>query len=143
MILTEDFIHFAEALSLLMAGNVVSGVMKALKQGEFSWKTLVEGIGNYACWLVGCCCTVAGLNIFGGDLSITIEQNTYTLLQAVELAQKIVYAYWGAKAIENFLEYGGIKKKVEVIDPQTTFNKDNSVADNAILLEDDNDKIRG
>ena len=92
--------------------------MKSLKRKDFNWKTLLEGICNYSCWLIGCCCTVAGFNLFGGDLSITIEDNTYTLLQAVELAQKAVYAYWGAKAVENFFEYGGIKKTVKMVDTE-------------------------
>ena len=142
-IFTPDFIAFAKALSLLMSGNVVSGVMKSVKQKTFDWKVLADGVCNYACWLIGCCCTVAGLNIFGGDLAVTIEGTTYTLLQAVELAQKVVYAYWGAKAIENFLEYGGIKKQVEAVDPQTTFNTDKNVMSEAILKDDDNDEIRG
>lgn len=137
-VLNENFINFAIALSCLMLGNVITGIMKARKEGTFNWKTLFEGICSYACWLVGCCCTVAGFQIFGGDLSVTVENETYTLLQAVELSQKIVYAYWGAKAIENFLEYGGIKKKVETVDPQTTFNTDPSVEQS---IDESNDKV--
>lgn len=128
----NNFIDFALALSALMAGNAFTGAMKARKQGDFNWNTLKDGCFNYFLWLVGTCLTVVGFQLYGGDLQISVGDQVYTLLQAVEIAKKCVYAYWGAKAVENILEYGKIEKKVEAIDPQTKINTDTSVEDGAV-----------
>ncbi len=105
---TEDFINFIAALSILMAANAITGVMKAVKSGEFNWKKLGVGIGEYAAWAISAALCVAGMQLYGGDLQITIGESTVTLLAAIEIAKKAVYVYWATKAIQNFMEYGKI-----------------------------------
>lgn len=128
-IFTEEFLRFILGMTVLMLGNAISGVAKGLKANEFSWKVLFSGIRDYAMWAIAAASTVVGLQIFGGDLSITVNEETVTMLQAIEYAEKAVYAYWGAKAIKNFIEYGNIEKNIEVLDPQTTFNTDTIISD--------------
>ena len=48
------------------------------------------------------------MQLYGGDLQITIGESTITLLAAIEIAKKAVYVYWATKAIQNFMEYGKI-----------------------------------
>lgn len=128
----NDFIDFAIALTMLMAANAFTGAMKARKSKTFEWSTLFDGCFNYILWLVGTCLTVVGFQVYGGELEVTISDKTYTLLQAIELAKKTVYVYWGAKAVQNVFEYGKIEKVVEANDPQDKFNADISVEDNAV-----------
>ena len=105
---TEDFINFIAALSILMAANAITGVMKAVKSSEFDWKKLGLGIGEYIAWAISAALCVAGMQLYGGDLQITIGESTITLLAAIEIAKKAVYVYWATKAIQNFMEYGKI-----------------------------------
>lgn len=105
---TEDFINFIAALSILMAANAITGVMKAVKSSEFDWKKLGLGIGAYIAWAISAALCVAGMQLYGGDLQITIGESTVTLLAAIEIAKKAVYVYWATKAIQNFMEYGKI-----------------------------------
>lgn len=109
---TEDFCNFILALSILMVSNAITGVMKAVKSGEFSWKALGLGVGGYVAWALASALCVAGLQIYGGNLEVTINDNTITLLAAIEVAKKAVYCYWSAKAIQNFLEYSKIDTSV-------------------------------
>ncbi len=122
-IFTEDFLRFILALTILMLGNAVSGVAKALKSGTFDWKTLIEGTRGYLFWAVSAALTVAGFEIYGGNLSVVIGDKTLTLLEAIEYAKQAVYLYWGAKAIENFIEYGKIDKTVTPVDPLLDYNE--------------------
>lgn len=118
-IFTADFISFITALSVLMLANAITGIMKAVKSSEFNWKKLGLGVGEYIAWAVSAGLCVAGLQIYGGDLQITIGESTVTLLAAVELAKKAVYIYWAAKAIQNFMEYGKIDpEKISAILPE-------------------------
>ena len=105
---TEDFINFIAALSILMAANAITGVMKAVKSSEFDWKKLGLGVGEYIAWAISAALCVAGMQLYGGDLQITIGESTITLLAAIEIAKKAVYVYWATKAIQNFMEYGKI-----------------------------------
>lgn len=105
---TEDFINFIAALSILMVANAITGVMKAVKSSEFNWKKLGLGIGEYIAWAISAALCVAGLQLYGGDLQITIGESTVTLLAAIEIAKKAVYVYWATKAMQNFMEYSKI-----------------------------------
>ena len=46
-IFNQDFINFIIAMTVLMIGNAVSGIAKALKSGTFDWKTLLSGVEGY------------------------------------------------------------------------------------------------
>lgn len=121
---SEDFIRFAIALSLLMIGNLLTGVMKALKAGEFSWKELADGAAGYALWLIGVTFIVAGVQVYGGDLKIAIDNNELTLLEALEYAKQVVYLYWAAKGVNNVMQYSKTEKIASAVDPdiQDKFN---------------------
>ena len=110
----ESFLNFAFAVTLLMAGNAASGAMKAKKAGNFDKQQLIDGIINYALWLVTILCLVAATEIYGGDFNITIGDSTYTLSQAVEIAKRTVYVIWAGKLIQNVYEYAGISKQVNL-----------------------------
>lgn len=116
-LLTEDFCKFLFALSAIMFANAVTGAMKAFKEHRFSWKELGMGLLSYFVWAVGASLTVAGLQIYGGELEVTIGSTTMTLISAIEIAKKGVYLYWSAKAIQNFVEYGKIDTKVVPVMP--------------------------
>ena len=115
-VLTEDFCTFILALSLLMIANATTGALKAWKQGEFDIKVLLQGLARYLVWALGAALTVAGAQIYGGDLEIIIGDTQVSLLDAIEIAKKTVYLYWAAKAIANFLEYGQSEKEVKPVD---------------------------
>lgn len=115
-LLTEDFKNFIIALTLLMIANATTGALKAWKQGEFDIKNLLQGLARYLVWALGATLTVAGAQIYGGDLEIVIGDTQVTLLDAIEIAKKTVYIYWAAKAIANFLEYGQAEKEVKPVD---------------------------
>lgn len=117
-ILTEDFCRFALALTLLMLSNLITGIMKAVKAGEFSWRELFNGVFRYILWLLGCTIGVIGAQIYGGDLEVIVGDAQLTLLDAIEYAKKAVYIYWGAKFIQNFLEYSKMDKSVSAVDPK-------------------------
>lgn len=112
-LLTEDFKNFIIALTLLMIANATTGALKAWKQGEFDIKNLIQGLARYLVWALGATLTVAGAQIYGGDLEIVIGDTQVTLINAIEIAKKTVYLYWAAKAIANFLEYGQSDKEVK------------------------------
>lgn len=114
-IFTEDFINFISALSILMAANAITGVMKAVKAGEFNWKKLGLGVGEYIAWAISAGLCVAGLQIYGGNLEIVIGETTVTLLAAVEIAKKVVYCYWASKAIENFIQYSKTETTISTL----------------------------
>lgn len=116
-LLTEDFCKFLVALSAIMLANAVTGAMKAFKEKRFSWKELGVGLLGYAAWALGASLTVAGLQVYGGDLEVTVGETTVTLINAIEIAKKGVYLYWSAKAIQNFTEYGKINTKIDPVYP--------------------------
>ena len=60
---------------------------------------------------------------------MNIAGNELTFIEMVEYAKILVYGYWAAKAIQNFIEYGQIKKEVKAIDPQIKINTDTSVTE--------------
>ena len=110
----QAFLNFALAVTLLMAGNAFSGAMKARKQGTFSWQELVNGCLNYLLWLSTILCLVAAISIWGGDLSVSVENKEYTLMEVVELAKQGVYLTWAVKLVQNVYEYAGIKKNIKL-----------------------------
>lgn len=109
-----SFLFFAMALSLLMLGNAASGAMKARKEGKFSWDELRDGCINYLLWLATVLCLVAATQIYGGNFEITIGENTYTLLEAIEIAKRTVYVIWAGKLIQNIYEYTGINRQINL-----------------------------
>lgn len=118
-----SFINFGLALTLLMIGNALSGAMKARKVGDFDKQKLIDGCINYILWLFSALCATAGFQIYGGDLNITIGEQTYTLLQAIAIAEKSVYIFWGGKLIQNIFQYAGIERTIdEVDDPDALYN---------------------
>ena len=110
----QSFLWFGIAITILMAGNAASGVMKARKEGTFSYKDLRDGCVNYALWLVTVLCLVAATELYGGDFTITIDGTSYSLFQAVDLAKRTVYIFWVGKLIQNVYEYAGISKQVRL-----------------------------
>ena len=128
-ILNQDYISFAIALTMLMAANAASGAMKAMEKDEFSWNKLIKGVEQYALWLVCATLTVAACSVWGSGISMNIAGNELTFVEMVEYAKILVYGYWAAKAIQNFIEYGQIKKEVKAIDPQIKINTDTSVTE--------------
>lgn len=122
-IFTEDFLRFVLAMTILMLGNAISGAAKGLKTGTFDWKVLLDGLRNYGLWALSAAATVAGLQIYGGNLKVTIGENELTLLQAVEYAKRVVYAYWAAKAIQNFIEFGNIETEVKPAEDVIDYNE--------------------
>lgn len=139
-IFNQDFINFIIAMTVLMIGNAVSGIAKALKSGTFDWKTLLSGVEGYLFWAVSAALTVAGFQIYGGSFQVIIGEATFTLLEAVEYAKKAVYLYWGAKAIENFIEYGNIKKEVTPVDETVDYNEN---LEEEELTELEDEEIKG
>lgn len=111
-----SFLYFGLALTILMIGNAASGAMKARKSGEFEFAKLLDGCTNYLLWLISILCAAAGFQIYGGDLMVTIGDESYTLLQAINIAEKTVYIFWGGKLIQNILQYANIEKKIDEID---------------------------
>lgn len=109
-----SFLYFGLAVTLLMAGNTASGVMKAKKDGSYDVKELIDGVTNYGLWLVSILCLIAASQIFGGEFEVTIGGSTYTLSQAVEVTKRAVYLVWAAKLIQNVYEYAGIKRQVDL-----------------------------
>ncbi len=109
-----SFLYFGIAVTLLMAGNTASGVMKARKDGSYNRQELIDGICSYALWLVSILCLIAASQIFGGEFEITIGETTYTLAQAVDITKRGVYLVWAAKLIQNVYEYAGIKRQVDL-----------------------------
>lgn len=95
-----------------MIANAATGALKALKEGSFDFKELLQGLLRYLIWALGATLTVAGAQIYGGELEIIIGDTQVTFLNAIEIAKKTVYLYWAAKAIANFLEYGHSDKEV-------------------------------
>lgn len=122
-IFNKDFLSFIIAMTVLMLGNAVSGIAKALKSGTFDWKTLLDGVKGYLFWAISAALTVAGFQIYGGGFQVIIGEATFTLLEAIEYAKKAVYLYWGAKAIENFIEYGNMQKEVTPVDETMDYNE--------------------
>lgn len=110
----KSLLTFALAVTLLMAGNTASGVMKARKSGSFDKQELIDGVINYALWLVTIVCLIAATQIYGGDMQITLWDTTYTLQQAVEVTKTGVYMVWAVKLIQNVYEYAGIKRQVDL-----------------------------
>ncbi|MBQ9158707.1 MAG: hypothetical protein IJ136_05230 [Erysipelotrichaceae bacterium] len=126
-IINQDYLYFALALTMLMAANAASGAMKALQSETFEWKKLIKGVEQYGLWLICATLTVAACSTWGSDIRMTIGSNELTFLELVEYAKIAVYGYWAAKAIQNFIEYGEIKKEVKAKDPQLKINTDTSV----------------
>jgi hypothetical protein len=139
-IFNQDFINFIIAMTVLMIGNAVSGIAKALKSGTFDWKTLLNGVEGYLFWAVSAALTVAGFQIYGGSFQVIIGEATFTLLEAIEYAKKAVYLYWGAKAIENFIEYGNIQKEVTPVDETVDYNEN---LEEEELTELEDEEIKG
>ena len=110
----KGFGLFAIAVTLLMAGNAFSGAMKARTQGTFSWQTLLNGCINYALWLATILCLVAAVQMWGGNLSVTLDNKQYSLLEVVEIAKEGVYLTWAVKLVQNVYEYAGIKKNIKL-----------------------------
>lgn len=115
---SEDFIRFAVALSLLMIGNLFTGVMNSLKAGEFSPKVLAEGALRYALWLIGVTFIVAGAQVYGGGLKVAIGDNEMLLLEALDYAKQAVYLYWAAKGVNNVLSYSKTEKVATAVEPE-------------------------
>lgn len=111
-LLTEDFLKFILGLSIILLANTITGVMKAVKAGEFNWKTLLTGTCSYIAWGVSAALSVIGFQIYGGDFSVIINGNTITLLAAIEVAKKAVYCYWAAKCIANFIEFANVDTSI-------------------------------
>lgn len=109
-----SLLSFTLAVTLLMAGNTASGVMKARKDGSFNRQELIDGVINYALWLATIVCLIAATQIYGGNLQITLWDSTYTLDQAVEVTKTGVYIVWAVKLIQNVSEYAGIKRQVDM-----------------------------
>lgn len=109
-----SFLYFGIAVTLLMAGNTASGVMKAKKDGSYNRQELLDGVYSYILWLVSILCLIAASQIFGGEFEITIGETTYTLAQAVDITKRGVYLIWAAKLIQNVYEYAGIKRQVDL-----------------------------
>lgn len=72
----QSFLYFGFAVTLLMAGNTASGVMKARKNGSYNKQELIDGIYSYILWLVSILCLIAASQIFGGEFEITIGGTT-------------------------------------------------------------------
>jgi len=128
----QSFLYFGFAVTLLMAGNTASGVMKARKDGSYNKQELIDGIYSYILWLVSILCLIAASQIFGGEFEITIGGTTYTLAQAVDITKRGVYLVWAAKLIQNVYEYAGIKRQVDLDKLVENTNK-NPVVQDAII----------
>jgi len=128
----QSFLYFGFAVTLLMAGNTASGVMKARKDGSYNKQELIDGIYSYILWLVSILCLIAASQIFGGEFEITIGGTTYTLAQAVDITKRGVYLVWAAKLIQNVYEYAGIKRQVDLDKLVENANK-NPVVQDAII----------
>lgn len=128
----QSFLYFGFAVTLLMAGNTASGVMKARKDGSYNKQELIDGIYSYILWLVSILCLIAASQIFGGEFEITIGGTTYTLAQAVDITKRGVYLVWAAKLIQNVYEYAGIKRQVDLDKIVENANK-NPVVQDAII----------
>lgn len=130
-----SFLYFGIAVTLLMAGNTASGVMKARKDGSYNRQELIDGIYSYILWLVSILCLIAASQIFGGEFEITIGGSTYTLAQAVDITKRGVYMIWAAKLIQNVYEYTGIKRQVDLDKIVENANKTPVVQNEIIDLE--------
>lgn len=130
-----SFLYFGIAVTLLMAGNAASGVMKAKKDGSYNRQELIDGICSYALWLVSILCLIAASQIFGGEFEITIGDTTYTLTQAVDITKRGVYLIWAAKLIQNVYEYAGIKRQVDLDKLIENANKNPEIEDDIIDRE--------
>lgn len=128
----QSFLYFGFAVTLLMAGNTASGVMKARKDGSYNKQELIDGIYSYILWLVSILCLIAASQIFGGEFEITIGGTTYTLAQAVDITKRGVYLVWASKLIQNVYEYAGIKRQVDLDKLVENANK-NPVVQDAII----------
>ena len=128
----QSFLYFGFAVTLLMAGNTASGVMKARKNGSYNKQELIDGIYSYILWLVSILCLIAASQIFGGEFEITIGGTTYTLAQAVDITKRGVYLVWASKLIQNVYEYAGIKRQVDLDKLVENANK-NPVVQDAII----------
>lgn len=128
----QSFLYFGFAVTLLMAGNTASGVMKARKDGSYNKQELIDGIYSYILWLVSILCLIAASQIFGGEFEITIGGTTYTLAQAVDITKRGVYLVWAAKLIQNVYEYAGIKRQADLDKLVENANK-NPVVQDAII----------
>lgn len=128
----QSFLYFGFAVTLLMAGNTASGVMKARKNGSYNKQELIDGIYSYILWLVSILCLIAASQIFGGEFEIIIGGTTYTLAQAVDITKRGVYLVWAAKLIQNVYEYAGIKRQVDLDKIVENANK-NPVVQDAII----------
>ncbi len=131
--MNQDYAKFAFALTMLMIANAASGVMKALQSDSFEWKKLIKGVEQYALWLICATLTVAACSTWGSEIRMNIGDNELTFLELVEYAKIAVYGYWAAKAVQNFIEYGQIKKEIKATEPQLKINTDTSVTE---LFED-------
>ena len=127
--------EFTSAVTLLMAGNTASGVMKARKSGAFDKQELIDGILNYALWLATFVCLIAATQIYGGSLEVTLWGTTYTLNQAVEVTKTGVYLIWAAKLIQNVEEYAGIKRQVDLEKVVENANKTQEIKQDIIDQE--------
>lgn len=130
-----SFLYFGIAVTLLMAGNTASGVMKARKDGSYNRQEFIDGIYSYILWLVSILCLIAASQIFGGEFEITIGGSTYTLAQAVDITKRGVYLIWAAKLIQNVYEYAGIKRQVDLDKIVENANKTPVVQNEIIDLE--------
>ena len=128
----QSFLYFGFAVTLLMAGNTASGVMKARKDGSYNKQELIDGIYSYILWLVSILCLIAASQIFGGEFEITIGGTIYTLAQAVDITKRGVYLVWAAKLIQNVYEYAGIKRQLDLDKIVENANK-NPVVQDAII----------
>ena len=132
-ILNSDYGSFALALTMLMIANAASGAMKARESDSFEWQKLIKGVEQYGLWLICATFTVAACSTWGSDIQMNIGDNELTFLELVEYSKIAVYGYWAAKAVQNFIEYGQIKKEVKAVEPQLKVNTDTSVTE---LFED-------
>lgn len=111
--------NFVIALTLLMIGNVITGIINAQEEVNFKWSKLKNGAIKYLLFLFAYICVVIAANLFQ-DLVISINGEQINLMEAIEAIKTAILTLYFVKFIQNLLQYFKLKKE------GTTFVPENS-----------------
>ena len=131
-IFTPEMLRFIAALTLLMIGNVATGVINAQEQVSFDWKKLGNGAFKYFLFLLAYICGVIATTLFS-DITINVNGEEVTLLMAIEGVKTAILTLYGGKFIQNIIQYFHLCK--EELNKEPTIKESEIVAEEQIIEE--------
>lgn len=106
--------YYIGAIALVMVANVLFGIAKANKYGNFDWAVLKQGLIKYLLILLGVNFVfVAGIMLPEFKVTLPVIKDTVTILQMLSVVAIAILIKYVISCYQNLVELFSIEEEVK------------------------------